>query len=361
MSPAVLECTKVTKYFGVGCAVDSVSLTLESGRILALVGPSGCGKTTLLRLMAGFEAPDEGSIALDGRAVVGPATWVPPEARRVGMVFQDYALFPHMTVVGNVGFGLKGWDQSGRAQRVGEVLELVGMTHMAQRYPHQLSGGEQQRVALARSLAPHPLVLLLDEPFSNLDPQLRLRVREEVKEILRTIGATVVFVTHDREEALFMGDVIAVMNAGRLEQVDHPEEVFHKPKSNFVAHFLEIADFISARVTQDGIRTEIGVVELPVQLPEDSMAEVMVRPDCVTIYPSEQGPGRVVSRLFRGMHYLYEVSLPSGAVIHSLASHTCQYEPGTSVGVSFEPDHTLTCFVNGRSDSYPGVTPSSQS
>ncbi|MCE2463827.1 MAG: ABC transporter ATP-binding protein, partial [Dehalococcoidia bacterium] len=247
-SHPVIHCQGVTKTFQGTPAVRDVSLFLEQGEILALVGPSGCGKTTLLRLVAGFESPNTGTITLDGRPVAGRGSWVSPEARQLGMVFQDYALFPNMTVVQNIAFGLGKLSRQAREDRVGEMLEMVRLNHLADRYPHQLSGGEQQRVALARSLAPHPLALLLDEPFSSLDPQLRAQLREEVKNILQSSGVTTIYVTHDQEEALFMGDKVAVMTSGSLEQVGTPEDIFHHPKTRFVAYFLVIAVFNLGRV-----------------------------------------------------------------------------------------------------------------
>ena len=330
-----------------------MSLSLERGRTLALVGPSGCGKTTLLRLLAGLEAPTEGTILLGGRTVASPVSWEPPEVRRIGMVFQDYALFPHMTVAQNVVYGLSGWSKEARERRMDALLEMVRLKHVRGRYPHQLSGGEQQRVALARALAPRPVALLLDEPFSNLGPRLRSSMRVELREILLSNGVTAVFVTHDQEEALYMGDVVAVMSEGKVEQIGPPETVFHQPQSAFVARFLETADFLPALVTEGGVETEIGRVDMSVELPPGTPVEVMVRPDCVAITPRADGQGRVQSRLFEGMHYLYGVALSSG-VVHSLATHTRWYEMGATVQVTLEPDHHLTCFWDGRSQSCGG-------
>ena len=347
--PPVIQCHGLTKSLGSACVIRDVSLALEPGEILALVGPSGSGKTTLLRLVAGFEAPDLGTVTLGERVVAGQGAWVPPEARRLGMVFQDYALFPHMTVFRNVTFGLKGWSRGARARRGQQILEMVRLFDMAERYPYQLSGGEQQRVALARSLASHPLALLLDEPFSNLDPQLRTQLRAEVKNILRSSQVTAVYVTHDQEDALFMGDRVAVMNAGRLEQVGTPEEIFHHPGTRFAARFLGNADFIPATATEDGLVTEIGVLRPPPRIPPGTAVEVMVRPDDVAIRPSDSGTGRVMGRVFRGMHYLYVLSLPSGMVVHSLQHHTAYYQQGTPMDISLEPNQTLTCFMDSNS------------
>ena len=343
-----IQCQGLSKSFGTSPAVRDVSLELDPGEILVIVGPSGSGKTTFLRLLAGFETPDEGTISLNGRTMAGPGTWVPPEARHLGMVFQDYALFPHMTVFQNVAFGLNGWPRRTRDRRTRQMLEMVHMDHLSRRYSHQLSGGEQQRVALARSLAPNPLALLLDEPFSNLDPQLRDQLRAGVKNILRTSGVTAVYVTHDQREALYMGDRVAVLNGGSMEQVGPPEEVYHQPSTRFVARFLGTADFIPGTVTEDGLVTEIGLLRSTVRLSGGTEVEVMTRPDDVSISPSDNGLGRVISRDFRGMYYLYGLSLPSGVVVHSLQHHTAYYPQGTSVDVTLKPDQTQTCFANGE-------------
>lgn len=347
----VIQCDAVTKFYGTTRAVAEVNISLAAGEILALVGPSGGGKTTFLRLIAGFESPDSGTVTLDGRTVAGPGYWVPPEDRKLGMVFQDYALFPHMTVYRNVLFALGGWSKPARSRRVREVLEMVGLFHLAGRYPHQLSGGEQQRVAMARSLAPRPVALLLDEPFSNLDLQLRLRLRGQLKGILRAGNVTSVYVTHDQEEALVMGDKVALMNGGRVEQVGTPEEMFHSPRTRYVAEFMGVADFVSGTITEDGLVTEIGTLRPQVSLSPGTPVEVLLRPDDVLLKASSSGTGRVLRRIFRGMHYLYALSLPSGATVHSLQHHsTSRYREAENVEVYLEPDQTLTCFVTAGSE-----------
>ena len=239
---AILHLDCVTRRYQTGpAAVDQVTLTLMQGELLALLGPSGCGKTTLLRLIAGLEAPNEGAIVLSGRPVAGPGGWVPPERRQLGMVFQDYALFPHLTVAQNVGFGLDRLrKQAPQAlhDRVAEAIALVGLEGLEKRYPHELSGGQQQRVALARSIAPQPSLILLDEPLSNLDARVRQRLRQEVRAILKRAGAAAVFVTHDREEAMAIADRVAVMRRGQIEQIDSPEGLYWEPDSRFVAGFV---------------------------------------------------------------------------------------------------------------------------
>ena len=346
MRPPAIRCFGLSKQFGPVRAVELVNLAVDNGEKMALTGPSGCGKTTLLRLIAGFEMPSTGVLAVGGDLVAGQEKALPPEKRRVGMVFQDYALFPHMDVWHNVAYGVR--DKSERESRVGEVLELVGLSTMQRRLPHELSGGEQQRVALARALAPRPAVVLLDEPFSNLDAGLRARVRAEVRQILSDAGASAILVTHNREGALFFGDRVAVMNQGRIEQVDTPERIFHRPVSQFVARFMGIADFIPAKADGDALVTELGTLPRPSQAGDGAKVEVMVRPDDISIQPEEAGQGRVVERVFQGAHNLYKVELPSGATIHSLRLHYEIYAEGEAVSVRIDPGHGLMCSVNGK-------------
>ncbi len=344
MTHVAVRCTGLSKRFGRVPAVQGINLELPKGGFLALLGPSGCGKTSLLRLIAGFEAPDAGTIDIGERRVAGPADFVPPEKRRVGLVFQDYALFPHLSVAANIAYGLPRGD--GRRARVAEMLSLVNLKGYESRMPHELSGGEQQRVALARALAPAPEVLLLDEPFSNLDADLRTRMRGEVKGILASAGASVIFVTHDQEEAMFMGDKVGVMNAGRLEQVDAPEVIFHWPATPFVAQFLGIADFLSGIVQGETVTTEMGNLPLAQKLPKGGRVQVMVRPDLIGIQPSPQGKGVIEDRTFLGLHFLYRVRLPSGASVRSLQRHSQSYQVGTHVELKLTRDHGgVVCFA----------------
>jgi iron(III) transport system ATP-binding protein len=351
---AIITLRDVVRRFpgAAAAAVDGLSLEVGEGEILALLGPSGSGKTTALRLIAGFERPDAGTVWIAGRQVAGGGIWILPEARGVGMVFQDYALFPHLTVEENVAFGLHCVLVAERAPRTAEVLHLVGMEPFAARYPHELSGGQQQRVALARALAPRPFAVLLDEPFSNLDADLRGQVREEVRAILKATGTSAVFVTHDQEEALLIGDRVALLNQGRQEQVDTPEGIFHAPSTRFVAAFFGRADFLPATATDEGLQTEAGL--LPQRLSEPNGAtpngeiEVLVRPDDVDIEPASDGGATVLDRLFVGAEVIYRVRLPSGLVVHSRQPHTAHLEPGTTVTVRLAPGHPLACFQRGR-------------
>ncbi|MEE8373360.1 MAG: ABC transporter ATP-binding protein [Dehalococcoidia bacterium] len=344
MTKIAVRCSGLSKRFGRAPAVEDVNLEVEEGSFLALLGPSGCGKTTLLRLIAGFETPDSGTVEVGGRKVTGPGVFVPPEKRRVGIVFQDYALFPHLDVAANIAYGLpRGSEQR---ERVQEMLSLVGLKEFQSRMTHELSGGEQQRVALARSLAPGPELLLLDEPFSNLDADLRARIRAEVKGILARAEATVIFVTHDQEEAMFIGDRVGVMNAGQLEQIDTPEAIFHRPATPFVAQVVGIVDFLSGKVQGRAVATEVGLLPLREDLPDGGAVKVMLRPDFIDIRPAADGVGVIVDRVFQGVYYLYSVQLPSGAMVRSLQHHNRCYPINTSVAVKMNPGHDAVYFAD---------------
>ncbi|MBX3142440.1 MAG: ABC transporter ATP-binding protein [Trueperaceae bacterium] len=293
-------------------AVDSLDLDIVPGEILCLLGPSGCGKTTLLRLISGFERPDAGSVTVAGNLVAGPDTWVRPERRRIGFVFQDFALFPHLNVLDNVAFGLKG-PRHARRVRAAEVLALVGLTVFQARYPHQISGGQQQRVALARALATEPHILLLDEPFSNLDASLRGATRHEVRAILKRTGTTAVMVTHDQEEALSFADRLAVMRDGQLEQIGDPETVYYAPRTAFVANFLGRTNLLRGVARGSVVDTVLGQVRL--SRPAEGPVVVSLRPEHLSIAPvatdAPNAPGgaraRVVRREFKGHDTTFEL------------------------------------------------------
>ena len=343
MNPAAVSCTGLSKAFGGVVAVAGLDLCVCQGDVLALLGPSGCGKTTALRLIAGLESPDAGVVEIGGRTVAGPGTMTPPEQRRVGMVFQEYALFPHLSVRDNIAFGLP--RDAARRERIGEMLSLASLDTLKNRMPHELSGGQQQRVALARAIAPKPDVLLLDEPFSNLDSALRNQVRQETREILKATGATAIFVTHSRDEAMVMGDRIAIMNEGRVVQVDTPQRIFHAPATRFAARFMGLADFLPAHTSNGLLWTELGQTPIPPGLRTGDGAEIMVRPDDVNLVPSEEGTGVILERSFQGAFYLYRVALASGSVVHCLEPHTSEYEVGTKVEVSLDPGHPPLVFL----------------
>ncbi|WP_049947512.1 ABC transporter ATP-binding protein [Candidatus Halobonum tyrrellensis] len=347
----VLELSGVRKAYRSETAVSGVDLAVERGELLTLLGPSGCGKTTTLRLIAGLDAPTEGTVTVGGETVAGDGAVTPPEERDVGMVFQEFALFPHLTVAENVAFGLDDLDDAATDARVDELLDLVGLAAYGDRAPGDLSGGQRQRVALARSLAPEPDVLLLDEPFSNLDVRLRVEMREEVKRILDEAGVTAVSVTHDQEEALSISDRVAVMHDGRIEQVGAPGDVFEHPESRFVASFLGQADFLPARVGESAVETPLGSYARArlKGVTDDyrgATVDALVRPDDLRATPTADADadGRVVGRRYAGPSFVYRVELADGTVVSCLHNHTEEFAVGTPVTVELVADHPLAWY-----------------
>jgi iron(III) transport system ATP-binding protein len=338
--------------------LDNVSLTLEHGELLSLLGPSGCGKTTLLRIVAGFEAISQGIVEIAGKVVCTNCDALAAEKRNTGMVFQDYALFPHLTVAENIAFGLKNQGKKPQksilpakklfnikiTQRVAEVLELVGLSGLEKRYPHQLSGGQQQRIALARALAPQPALILLDEPLSNLDVQVRHRLRGEIRAILKAAGTSAIFVTHDREEALAISDKIAVMRQGKIEQVGTPEEIYLNPASRFVAEFVTQANFLPASRQGQVWQTEIGEIAISeanfIHNNEHSTGissqegDLMLRQEDITLLPDPSSPIVVSERQFLGREYHYCVETTSGKKIHARSNLQQAIAVGTKVSLS---------------------------
>jgi iron(III) transport system ATP-binding protein len=344
-------------------ALDAVNLSLAPGQIGVLVGPSGCGKTSLLRCVAGLEAPTSGTVGLGSEVVSSPSAQVPPERRGVGMVFQDYALFPHLTVAKNIAFGLHHLARGARAARVAELLELIGLPSSAERMPHQLSGGQQQRVALARALAPKPKVLLLDEPFSGLDVELRDKLATEVRSILKATGTTTLVVTHDQLEAFAIGDVIGVMNQGRLEQWADAYTLYHQPASRFVADFIGHGVFAPARVEQRGgqqtgqegqtvLTTAVGEFALPSDASPgaapNAAVDLFLRADDVVHDDDSPVKARIVRKAFRGSEFLYTLRAGAGAedgqgteLLAHVPSHH-NHAVGEWIGIRVEPDHLVT-------------------
>ena len=348
---AVLELDGVIKEYADETAVDSLSLSVREGELLTLLGPSGCGKTTTLRMMAGLERPDAGSVRLAGEVVADANRHVKPEDRDVGLVFQDFALFPHLTVAENIAFGLADATEAEKEERVEELLDLVDLAGHRDAPPAELSGGQQQRVALARSLAPEPDILLLDEPFSNLDVRLRVEMREEVRQILKEAGVTAVSVTHDQEEALSISDRVAVMNDGRVEQVGKPEGVFEHPESRFVASFLGQAGFLSAWYEDGAVVTPIGTFT-PQRLNGLSTEyagtdlDVLVRPDDLraTVVDESEADGHIIHRQYTGPSFVYRVELDNGDVVHCQHNHVKELDIGKPVRVELDADHTLAWY-----------------
>jgi len=339
---SVLELRYVSCAYDTGRpAVQGISFAAREGEILCLLGPSGCGKTTILRAIAGFEPVRSGQLFLSGQLVSSPDTMIPTENRRVGMVFQEYALFPHLRVQDNIAFGLRHLARSERSARVHEMLRLTGLEGFERRYPHELSGGQQQRVALSRALVQNPVVLLLDEPFSNLDPDMAGRMRQELHDLLRRTKTTTVLVTHDHDEAFAMADRIAVLNHGRLEQFDTPEMMYHMPATPFVADFVGQADFIPGTVSQGMVHTELGEFPDTIECKDGTNVVVMIRPDDIHLVPTEGARSRVLSRQFHGSENLYTISLPSGQIVHSSQGSTSVYQAGTTVELRVLATHTV--------------------
>jgi iron(III) transport system ATP-binding protein len=322
-------------------AIRDISFSAREGEILCLLGPSGCGKTTILRAIAGFEPVRSGEIFLSGRRVSSSSEMIPTEERRVGMVFQEYALFPHLRVADNIAFGLHHLSRAERTRQVQEMLRLTGLEGLERRYPHELSGGQQQRVALSRALVRNPVVLLLDEPFSNLDPDMASRMRQELHALLRRMKTTTILVTHDHDEAFAMADRIAVLNHGVLEQMDSPELLYHIPSTPFVADFVGQADFIPGTVSQGMVHTELGEFPDTLDCKDGTAVVVMIRPDDIHLVPTEGARSRVLSRQFHGSENLYTVSLPSGQIVHSSESSTSVYQEGTAVELRVSATHTV--------------------
>jgi iron(III) transport system ATP-binding protein len=347
-------------------AVDTVTLGLRAGDIGVLIGPSGCGKTTLLRAVAGLERASSGSIHLGGERVSDGSLHVPAELRRIGMVFQDYALFPHLDVGRNVAFGIHQLPRAERAARVAEVLKLVGLDGLQARYPHELSGGQQQRVALARALAPAPRLLLLDEPFSNLDVDLRERLAHEVRGILKAAGATALFVTHDQLEAFAIGDVIGVMHQGHLHQWDDAYALYHRPATRFVAEFIGHGVFAPAQIRQqpDGevvVQTPLGALTDMDECPlpgayEAGLCDVLLRADDIVHDDHAPVKAQITRKAFRGSEFLYTLRLASGETVMTHVPSHHDHAVGEWIGIRPQVDHVVTFERGGAAGSPPAAT-----
>jgi iron(III) transport system ATP-binding protein len=336
----LLQVENLRHAYGAQEVVRGVSFAVSRGAIACLLGPSGCGKTTVLRCIAGFENLQAGEIRLAGQVVSGAGVMLPPERRRVGMVFQDYALFPHLSVAGNIAFGLHAAAAEARRARVQELAQLVGLSAALDKYPHEISGGQQQRVALARALAPRPELLLLDEPFSNLDVDLRERLSHEVRDIIKASGATAVLVTHDQQEAFAMADEIGVLQDGRLEQWDVPYNLYHRPANRFVADFVGQGAFLPARALNGHqLEIELGVLQGESQgLP---LLDVLLRPDDVVHDDAAPTQAEVVHKAFRGAEILYTLRLASGRKVLALVPSHHNHALGEKIGIRLDVDHVV--------------------
>jgi len=341
-----------------GPVVNGFSLTLNAGEIGCLLGASGCGKTTVLRSIAGFHSPTEGSITLDGRPLVAPGIHLAPEKREVGMVFQDYALFPHLSVIDNIAFGIQALPRDKRAQICAELLQLVKLDGLEERYIHELSGGQQQRVALARALAPSPKLLLLDEPLSNLDTELRRALALELRDILKARNISALMVTHDQQEAFAFADKLGVVHQGNIEQWDTPYNIYHKPETRYVARFIGQGVLLPGIArSRDSIECELGLLKNhePHSWTESTSLDVLIRPDDIVEDPHSAIRGTIVSKLFAGTSTVYTLKLATGArVASALPSHD-NFEIGSEIGIRVAADH-LIAFASEVQDGNP-LTP----
>ncbi|MFP5306683.1 MAG: ABC transporter ATP-binding protein [Gammaproteobacteria bacterium] len=327
--------------YGEADTVRDLSFTLERGAIGCLLGPSGSGKTTALRVIAGFEPLRAGRIETGGRLVAGPGVQLPPEARGIGMVFQDLALLPHLSTADNVRFGLHRWPRAQRDARVRELLELVGLADRARAYPHELSGGQQQRVALARALAPRPSLLLLDEPFSSLDVELRERLGQELRRILQQTQTTALLVTHSQQEAFAIADVVGVIEAGRLRQWDRAYDLYHRPADRFVADFVGEGALVPGQRMADGsVRLELGQVRA-VNGGTAGPVQVLLRPDDVVHDEASPLRAEIVHKAFRGAEFLYSLRLPSGTRVLALVPSRHEHAVGEAIGVRLDLEHVI--------------------
>jgi iron(III) transport system ATP-binding protein len=355
-APPMLEVRELRHAYGTNETLRGLSFTLERGRIGCLLGPSGCGKTTLLRCLAGFEPVFAGEMRLNGRIVAAAGTMVPPEARRIGMVFQDYALFPHIDVHANVGFGLRDASRAERRARAEELLAAVGLSGLGQKFPHELSGGQQQRVALARALANRPELLLLDEPFSNLDIELRERLGQELREIIKRANITAVLVTHDQHEAFAIADEIGIMTDGRIQQWDSAYNLYHQPSSRFIADFVGEGAFLPGKVlASHEVAIELGVLngEIPKLCAvgceacgKGCQVDVLLRPDDVVHDDAAAMRAEVVQKAFRGAEFLYTLKLGSGHKVLALVPSHHNHAIGEHIGIRLNVDH-IVAFAPG--------------
>jgi len=348
----VLELKDVHQSYGDHAVVKGLSFALDRGAIGCLLGPSGCGKTTVLRCVAGFESISDGEIRINGARMSGQGALVPPERRHIGMVFQDYALFPHLSVAQNIAFGLRTLSRDERDSQVAKLIDVVGLAGMAASFPHELSGGQQQRVALARALAPQPDLLLLDEPFSNLDTELRQRLSLEVREIIKRSNTTALLVTHDQHEAFAIADEIGIMHQGEIEQWDSAYNLYHRPESRFIADFVGQGVFVPGEVLSGRqVRIELGVLDgvIPGACGESCAScgkgcnvDVLLRPDDIIHDDASKVQAEVLHKAFRGADILYTLKLASGQTVLALVPSHHNHSLGEKIGIRLDVDHVVT-------------------
>ena len=342
---ALLRVQELTLSYNGNAIVEQLSFTLAAGQIACLLGASGSGKTTVLRAIAGFEPVRAGEIVLAGDCISSANTHRPAHLRRIGMVFQDHALFPHLTVAENIGFGLQEQSRAARQQIIAEMLALVGLNDLDERYPHELSGGQQQRVALARALAPSPQLLLLDEPFANLDVELRERLGLEVRQLLKARNVAAILVTHDQHEAFAIADEIGVLHNGRLSQWATPYQLYHEPNNRYVAGFVGEGVLVPGKVVRrDWVEIELGCVNagLPIACAIGDAVEVLLRPDDILHDDGSTLTAKVVAKAFRGAEFLYTLELPSGQRVLSLVPSHHNHAIGEAIGIRLELDHAIS-------------------
>lgn len=339
-----LEVKNISVSFGDLKVIDNVSFCLEEGNIGCILGPSGCGKTTVLRTLAGFQVPDSGQVILHGNEVSSSKWALPPEKRNIGMVFQDFALFPNLTVADNIRFGLRGWKPKDQEDRINELLNLIGLPHVKHSYSHQLSGGQQQRIALARAMAPRPDILLLDEPFSSMDAELREQLAREIRKILKQEKITAVLVTHDQHEAFVMADEICVMNDGIIQQHDSAYNLYHKPANQFVADFIGQGVILSGEIISDNeVKTDMGIINgnLPDGCGVGCKVDVLIRPDDIIHDDDSDEYATVIDKAFRGAEFLYNLRLSSGVEVLCLAPSHHDHHLNESIGIRLDIDHLV--------------------
>ena len=338
-----LEIKHVSQSYGQRLVLNDINFQLGDGTIACLLGASGCGKTTVLRCIAGFEKIAAGEILINGAAVSRPGFQTPPESRRIGMVFQDYALFPHLTVARNIAFGLHGANDATRRARVNELLQIVGLAGVAHRYPHEVSGGQQQRVALARALAPRPALMLLDEPFSNLDVEMRERLSIEVRDILKSQDTTTILVTHDQNEAFTFADEIGIMREGRIAQWATPYTLYHEPADREIAEFVGRGTFLPG-IVLEGNRVKLEIGELPadsIPAAPGATVDVLLRPDDILHDDASPLQAKVLTKAFRGAEFIYTLELPGGGRVMSFVPSHHNHAIGEKIGIRLEIDHLV--------------------